>query len=218
MIDDPKAFIRKETCIKPVPHAEEIRLYVADEAMDLWQKTEDELGELGLDPPFWAFAWAGGQALARHILDLPELVKDKRVLDLASGSGLVGIATMMAGAQSCHAVDIDPFAISAGELNAELNDVVINFEARDVTGDPPPQVDVLFCGDVFYDDHMAKKILDYLDRCLLAGITIFVGDPGRSYLPKTRLEHLATYEVPVVGALEDAEIKKSSVYRLLVPS
>lgn len=214
-IRDPKAFIRRETRIKPVPHAPEIRLHVADEAMDLWSRTEEELGELGLDPPFWAFAWAGGQALARYILDHPDLVRAKSIMDLASGSGIVGIAAMMAGATRCQALDIDPFATAAGELNAEANNVAISFETRDVTSEAPLPADVLFCGDVFYDKPMSEHMLAYLDRCMGSGITIYVGDPGRSYLPKERLELLATYEVPVIGALEDAEIKKSSVFRLL---
>ncbi|MEP2723418.1 methyltransferase, partial [Roseibium sp.] len=212
---DPRSFIREQTRIKPVPHAEEIRLHVADEAMELWQKTEDELGALGLPPPFWAFAWAGGQALARYILDHPEIVRGKMVLDFASGSGLVAIAAMMAGAKHCRAVDIDPFALEAGRLNAALNDVAIDFENNDITTGPAPAVDVVFCGDVFYDRPMAAHVLTFIDRVLASGTLVFIGDPGRSYLPKERLDHLATYTVPVIGALEDAEVKKSSVYRFL---
>ncbi|MEJ8475787.1 class I SAM-dependent methyltransferase [Roseibium algae] len=216
LITDPKAFIRKETRIKPVPHAEEIRLHLADEAMDLWQKTEDELGALGLPPPFWAFAWAGGQALARYILDTPDIVRGKSVLDFASGSGLVGIAAMMAGAKSCHAVDIDPFALEAGRLNAPLNNVSVTFEQADITDRPLPDVNVVFCGDVFYDKTMADKVLSFIDKFLTNGTPVFVGDPGRSYLPNERLQHIETYFVPVVGALEDAEIKKTSVYSLML--
>lgn len=213
-IDDPADFIRRETRVKPVPHAEEIRLHVADEAMALWQKTEDELGELGLAPPFWAFAWAGGQGLARYILDNPSLVTGKKVLDFACGSGLVGIAAMMAGARACHAVDIDPFAIAAAELNAGLNHTKLSLQVADITGLPAPEADIVFCGDVFYDREMANKVLPFMDRLLKDGIDVLVGDPGRSYVPTAQLEELAVYSVPVVGALEDSEIKKTRVFRL----
>jgi predicted nicotinamide N-methyase len=214
LIKDPAAFILKETRIRPVPHAEEISLYVADEAMDLWQKTEDELGELGLPPPFWAFAWAGGQGLARYVLDTPGLVAGKRVVDFACGSGLVGIAAMKAGAASCHAVDIDRFALTATRLNAALNGVDISTEAADITASAPPQADLIFCGDVFYEKPMAEKVLAFLDRLLETDIDVLIGDPGRSYLPTRRLVELAAYTVPVVGALEDNEIKRTRVFRL----
>ncbi|MCV0426141.1 MAG: methyltransferase [Roseibium sp.] len=213
-ITDPAEFIRRETKVKPVPHAEEILLHVADEAMDMWLKTEEELGELGLAPPFWAFAWAGGQGLARYILDTPELVAGKRVLDFACGSGLVGIAAMKAGAASCHAVDIDPFALTAAELNAALNGVVLSFETADITAAALPEADMVFCGDVFYDRVMADSVLCFLDRLQDRNIEILIGDPGRSYLPKSRLTELATYSVPVVGALEDNEIKRTGVFRV----
>ncbi|MEM9634385.1 MAG: methyltransferase [Pseudomonadota bacterium] len=213
-ITDPVDFIRRETLVKPVPHAEEIRLHVADEAMDLWLKTEEELGDLGLAPPFWAFAWAGGQGLARYILDTPQLVADKRVLDFACGSGLVGIAAMKAGALSCHGVDIDPFAIAAATLNAGLNEVSLSLEAADITATGAADVDIVFCGDVFYDRAMAGKVLPFLDRLLDRGIDVLVGDPGRSYLPTSRLTELADYSVPVVGALEDNEIKHTRVFRV----
>lgn len=213
-ISDPAAFIRRETRVKPVPHAEEIRLHMADEAMDLWQKTEDELETLGLAPPFWAFAWAGGQGLARYVLDSPDLVAGKRILDFACGSGLVGIAAMKAGATSCLSVDIDPFAAVASELNADLNGVALTAQTADITGSPLPEADIVFCGDVFYDKPMADKVLGFLDRFLDAGADVLVGDPGRSYLPRTRLAELADYRVPVVGALEDNEIKHTRVFRL----
>lgn len=213
-IQDPAAFIRRETRVKPVPHAEEILLHVADEAMDLWQKTEEELGELGLAPPFWAFAWAGGQGLARYILDNPETVRARRIVDFACGSGLVGIAAMKAGAASCHCVDIDPFALEATRLNAELNGVTLSLETADITEAGMPEADLVICGDVFYDRHMANKVIRFLDRLQEAGIEVLVGDPGRSYLPQDRLCELAAYSVPVVGALEDNEIKRTRVFRL----
>lgn len=214
LIDDPADFIRRETTVKPVPHAVEIRLHVADEAMELWQKTEEDLGELGLDPPFWAFAWAGGQGLARYILDTPCLVAGKNVVDFACGSGLVGIAAMLAGAKSCRAVDIDPFALAAAGLNAELNGVQLDLEVADLTRQATPSADLVFCGDVFYDRQMAGAVTGFMDRLIDAGIDVLVGDPGRSYLPKARLTELGVYKVPVVGALEDNEIKKTAVYRV----
>ena len=213
-IDDPVEFIRRETRIKPVPHAEEIRLHLADEAMALWQKTEEELGDLGLAPPFWAFAWAGGQGLARYILDTPSLVAGKDVLDFACGSGLVGIAAMMAGARSCHAVDIDPFALAATGLNSDLNGVEISLEEADITAAGPPAADIVFCGDVFYDKPMAAKVLAFLDRLTETQTDVLIGDPGRSFLPTERLVELEAYSVPVVGALEDNEIKRTRVFRL----
>ena len=213
-ITDPEKFIREETRTRPVPHAEEISLHVADEAMDLWQKTEEELGELGLAPPFWAFAWAGGQGLARYVLDHPEMVCQKRVLDFACGSGLVAIAAKIAGAGSCHGVDIDPFAIAASRLNAELNGVVATFAEGDITRASVPDVDIVFCGDVFYDRNMADEVLTFVDALIAAGIEVYVGDPGRSYLPKERLRELADYQVPVVGQLEDNEIKNTYVYKV----
>ncbi|WP_417695419.1 class I SAM-dependent methyltransferase [Roseibium sp.] len=217
-LNDPMKFIHAETMVRRVPHAQEIRLHVADEAMDLWQKTEEELEALGLPPPFWAFAWAGGQALARYILDNPDIVAGKQILDLASGSGVVGIAAMLAGAAHCQAVDIDPFAAHAARANAALNNVMLDVVDRDITGDGPPPVDVIFCGDVFYEQPMAEKILPFIDRALTAGISVFVGDPGRSYLPRERLELLATYEIEVIANLEDATIKKTSVFKLLEPA
>lgn len=213
-IEDPAAFITRETRVRPVPHAEEILLHVADEAMELWQKTEEDLGELGLAPPFWAFAWAGGQGLARYLLDNPGQVAGKRIVDFACGSGLVGIAAMMAGAASCHAVDIDPFALAATRLNAALNKVSISAEIADITEAGVPEADLVICGDVFYDSQMAGKVLRLLDRLQEAGIEVLVGDPGRSYLPRERLSELADYSVPVIGALEDNEIKHTRVFRL----
>jgi len=217
-IPDPRRFIQEQTRVKPVPHAEEISLHVADEAMELWQKTEDDLGELGLDPPFWAFAWAGGQALARYILDTPSVVAGLSVLDLASGSALVGIAAMKAGAQACTCVDIDPFSRSAGELNAAVNAVSLEFVCADILDGPVPEVDVILAGDVFYDKTMADRFLAYLEQARAAGIEVIVGDPGRNYLPKDRLTQLAVYTVPVVGALEDNALKRTSVFRFNAPN
>ncbi len=212
MIADPIAFIRAETRLRPVPHAPEIRLHVADEATDLWQKTEEELGTLGLPPPFWAFAWAGGQALARYILDHPETVRGRTVLDFASGSGLVAIAAAKAGAGEVSACDIDPFALAAIGLNAEANGVAIRALQADLVGQDHGW-DTVLAGDICYERDTAERVVAWLQTLGRRGATVLIGDPGRSYLPKDALEALKTYEVPVTRSLEDAEIKRSSVWR-----
>ncbi len=216
MITDPAAFIHGETRLRPVPHAPEISLHVADEATELWQKTEDELGEIGLPPPFWAFAWAGGQALARYILDHPETVRGRRVLDFASGSGLVAIAAMKAGAAEVTACDIDSFAIAAIGINAEANEVVINPLQADIVGEDRGW-DTVLAGDICYERDLAIRVADWLFALNRRGATVLIGDPGRSYLPKERLENLAMYQVPVTRTLEDADIKKSGVWRFRQP-
>jgi predicted nicotinamide N-methyase len=212
MIADPVAFIREHTRFRPVPHAPEIGLHVADEATGLWQKTEEELGAIGLPPPFWAFAWAGGQALARYVLDHPETVRGRRVLDFASGSGLVGIAAMKAGAAHVTACDIDPFAIAAIGLNGAANGVALDPIQCDIVGRDEGWETVL-AGDICYERDLARRVTDWLEGLGSRGATVLIGDPGRSYLPKDRLDALATYRVPVTRALEDAEIKTSSVWR-----
>jgi predicted nicotinamide N-methyase len=210
-IADRAAFIRAHTRLLPVPHAPEIRLHLADEATDLWQKTEEELGEIGLPPPFWAFAWAGGQALARYILDHAALVQGKRVLDFASGSGLVAIAAAKAGAASVDAHDIDAFAIAAIGLNAAANGAAIAARADGAGADEG--WDAVFAGDICYERDMAERTVAWLARLHARGALVLIGDPGRSYLPREKLEPLATYRVPVTRALEDAEIKTTHVWR-----
>ena len=194
-----------------MPLVPEVKLHLAHEAIPIWQKTEEELGQLGLPPPFWAFAWAGGQALARHILDHREIVRGKSVLDLATGSGLVGIAAMKAGAASVLAADIDAFAEAATTINAAANQVEITFTAADLLPGAAPNLDVILVGDLFYEKSLAARCMDFLSQ---SSAQILIGDPGRSYLPKDKLEHVATYSVPVSRELEDSEIKKTSVWRL----
>lgn len=207
------AFIRAHTRLMPVPHAPEISLHVAQEATELWQKTEDELAVIGLPPPFWAFAWAGGQALARHLLDNRALVAGRRVLDFASGSGLVAIAAAKAGASRVEACDIDAFAAAAIDLNAEANGVAVEARLADLVG-LDEGWEVICAGDVCYERAMAEAVIAWLEGLSRRGATVLIGDPGRSYLPRGRLEEVATYQVPVTRALEDAEIKRSSVWRL----
>ncbi len=216
MIADPAAFIRAETRLRPVPHAPEIALHVADEATELWQKTEEELGEIGLPPPFWAFAWAGGQALARYILDHPETVRGRRVLDFASGSGLVAIAAMKAGAAEVTACDIDSFAIAAIGINAAANDVSVTALQADIVGEDRGW-DTVLAGDICYEQDLAARVVAWLFSLSERGATVLIGDPGRSYLPKDRLDSLAVYQVPVTRTLEDSDIKKSGVWRFRNP-
>ena len=195
------------------PHVPELRLHLASEAHDLWLKTEDELEEIGLPPPFWAFAWAGGQGLARYILDNPDIVRGKRVVDFASGSGMVAIAAALAGAAHVLAVDIDPWAKSAVMLNAAVNGVTIDVISEDVIG-KDLDADVLLAGDVFYDKGFADALIPWFSTLTSKGVVVLVGDPGRAYLPKTKLIACATYQVPVTRALEDSEVKQTTVWRL----
>lgn len=208
-----EAFIRANTALLAPPHVPEIVLHLADEAHDLWHKTEEELAEIGLPPPFWAFAWAGGQGLARYILDNPEAVRGLRVLDFATGSGLVAIAAAKAGAKSVLASDIDPFCVHAVQLNAQHNNVAVDFTNADLV-DVVGEWDVVLAGDVFYEKPFAERLLPWFHALKAKGATIIVGDPGRAYLPKEGLTRLATYEVPVTRALEDSEIKKTTVWSL----
>ncbi|GAU82806.1 SAM-dependent methyltransferases [Bosea sp. BIWAKO-01] len=212
---DRRGFILAHTRLMPVPHASEISLHVAEEATELWQKTEDELAVIGLPPPFWAFAWAGGQALARYLLDHPEIVRGKRVLDFASGSGLVAIAAAKAGAAHVQACDIDAFAAEAIMLNAEANDVSVTAALEDLIGRDDGW-ELICAGDVCYERAMAESVVGWLSGLVARGAEVLIGDPGRSYLPRQRLQELATYEVPVTRSLEDAEIKKSTVWRLAI--
>jgi predicted nicotinamide N-methyase len=214
VILDRAAFIRDNTRLLPVPHAPEISLHVADEATALWQKTEDELGEIGLPPPFWAFAWAGGQALARYILDNAELVKGHRVLDFASGSGLVAIAAAKAGAAHVTASEIDAFAAEAIVINAALNGVAdqISVSVANMIGTDEGW-DTVLAGDICYQRDIAERVTTWLQLLSRRGAQVLIGDPGRSYLPQDMLQEIITYQVPTTRALEDMVIKKSSVWR-----
>lgn len=213
MISDIPAFIRENTRVLAPSHVPELKLYLADDAVSLWELTEEQLGELGLPPPFWAFAWAGGQALARYVLDNAEIVRGKSVLDVASGSGLVAIAAMKAGAASALAVDIDAFASHAAALNAELNGVRVETSDADPVG-RGTDVDVILVGDLFYDRDLAPRVLAWLVEQQAARKTVLIGDPGRTYLPRDKLEQIAAYDIPVTRALEDAEIKRAAVWKL----
>lgn len=213
MITDVCTFVRDNTRIVAPSAVSELRLHLADDAVALWELTEEQLGELGLPPPFWAFAWAGGQGLARYLLDNPEIVRGKAVLDIASGSGIVAIAAMKAGAAFSRAADIDAFAGVAATLNAALNDVQIATTDADLIGAAVDE-DVILVGDLFYDRDLAPRVLAWLLDLQALGKTVLIGDPGRTYLPRDQLQQLAAYDVPVTRALEDSELKRAAVWRL----
>ena len=211
---DPAAFIAANTRLQTVPHAPEIRLWLADEITPIWRLTEEELGEMGLPPPFWAFAWAGGQALARWLLDHPAEAAGKRVLDFASGSGLIGIAAMKAGAASVLCADIDPFCGAAVAMNAQANGVALDFTDRDLLDAPPPDADLICAGDVCYEKPMTDRVMAWLGEARARGTRVLIGDPGRTYFPKDGLTFLAEYQVPTTRELEDLAIKRSAVWAL----
>ncbi|NGM52604.1 methyltransferase [Caulobacter sp. 602-2] len=209
-----RAFIADNTRLLPTPHAPELVLHLADEITPLWKLTEEALEEIGLPPPFWAFAWAGGQALARYVLDHPEIVRGKTVIDFATGSGIVAVAAMKAGAKSVLAADIDVFCEAAVGLNAAANGVEIAFTDANLLDAPPPPADVLLAGDICYEGPMAQAVMAWLAQGRAAGASVLIGDPGRTYFPKDGLEKLAEYQVPTTRELEDLAIKRTSVWTL----
>jgi len=214
-VGDPAIFIIANTLLLPVALVPEIVLHVAAEAVPLWTRTEDELSEIGLPPPFWAFAWAGGQALARYVIDHPADVAGKTVIDLASGSGLVAIAAMKAGAARVIAFDIDPFARTAIALNALANHVTIEVSGDDLlAGSIAPTADAILAGDIFYERDTAERAFGFIRAKAAQGATVLIGDPGRSFLPRDRLRKIAEYAVPVTRDLEDTDIKNTAVWVL----
>ena len=212
LAEERAAFIRANTRLLAPPLAPELRLHLADEAVELWTKTEAELQASGLPPPFWAFAWAGGQALARWIGDHPGGIAGRRALDFGSGSGIVAIAAALAGAANVEASEIDPFAQAAIALNAGENRVAVDVLCEDVIG-ADRGWDVVLAGDVAYERDMAAAVFAWLEGLARRGALVLVGDPRRNYLALDRLECVAEYSVPTPRALEDAEIKRAGVFR-----
>ena len=211
---DWQSFIRDNTKLLSPPLVPEIKLHLAEESLPIWQKTEEELGEMNIPPPYWAFAWAGGQALARYLLDHASIVAGQRVLDLGTGSGLTAIAACLASAQSALATDVDEVALVAVAMNASANGVAVETTARDVLDGGPGAAGVVLAGDLFYERALATRMLTFIDACTEAGAVVLVGDPQRSYFPRDRFEAVAEYRVPVTRELEDAEIKNAAVWRL----
>jgi predicted nicotinamide N-methyase len=205
-------FILANTRLIAPPLTAAIRLWLADEAVPLWKKTEEELGAMGLPPPFWAFAWAGGQALARYVLDNPALVRARRALDFASGSGLVAIAAALSGAAAVEASDIDAFAVAAIEANAAENGVSVAPRLENLIG-ADEGWDVVLAGDIAYEKDLADAAMDWLASLARRGATVLIGDPRRSYLPLDRLDCVIEYSVPVTRELEDSEVKRTGVFR-----
>jgi predicted nicotinamide N-methyase len=211
------AIIRGSTRLSAVPLVPEIRLYQASEPMSVWQRTEQATGRTGLDPPFWAFAWPGGQALARYLLDHPGAVAGRHVIDVASGSGLVAIAAARAGAATVTAYDIDPLAAAAVTVNAAANAVTVPAVCADVLSDdglPAPGTDLVLVADAFYERELAAQVLRFAERSQARGAAVLAGDFGRAYLPRARLRPLASYDVPGLAALEDADVKHTTIWTL----
>ncbi len=210
----PAAFIAANSEILAPPLVPEIRLRLASEALSFWHATEDELAELDLPPPYWAFAWAGGQGLARYLLDQPEAVQGKRVLDFAAGSGLQGIAAMMAGAATVEAAEVDPYAAAAIGLNAALNGVELSVRLEDLIGSANPGWDVVLAGDICYEHALAHRVSAWLTGLARDGALVLLGDPGRTYLPRRGLERVTAYGVKTSRALEDTDLRNAVVWRV----
>jgi predicted nicotinamide N-methyase len=208
----PGNFIRANTAIAAPPLVPELRLHLATEVTPLWQATEAELERTQLPPPYWAFAWPGGQALARWILDHPADFVGKHVLDFGAGSGLVAIAAAKVGA-SATAAEIDGFALVAIRLNADLNGVAVDVAARDVIGELP-QWDAVLAGDMCYERPLAERLTAWLRELAVSGATVLLGDPGRNYFPKAGLEQLASHTIPTSRDLEDRDARETGVWRL----
>ena len=212
---DPATFVRCNTAVERPPLVPEIRLHLASEATPLWQATEESLTRGAVPPPYWAFAWAGGQALARYLLDRPETVAGRAVLDFGSGSGLVAIAAARAAARHVLAAEIDPFAIAAIAANAALNDVAVEVMPADVIGAADPNWNIVTAGDVCYEREMAQRVVPWLRTLAGNGSLVLLGDPGRAYLPAAGLVERARYLVPTSREIEDREIRETVVWEVL---
>jgi predicted nicotinamide N-methyase len=211
------AFIRATTRLTPVPLVPEIGLHLAAEPIEAWQRTEHALGQTGLPPPYWAFAWPGGQALGRYLLDHPRVVAGKRVIDLASGSGLVAIAAARAGAVAVAAYDVDPLAVAAIAVNAAANHVSVTGVCADILspgGPPRPPADLVLVADAFYQRELAASVMSFLDGARDTGAGVLAADLGRAYLPTARLTALAAYDVPGLAAIEDHDVRTTTIWAL----
>jgi predicted nicotinamide N-methyase len=207
------AFIAANSALRPVPEVPEISLYAADDVFSLWEAVEQEVGQSDQPPPFWAFAWPGGQALARYVLDHPEQVAGRRVLDLGSGSGLTAIACALAGASAVLASELDPLALAAIELNATANNVSIAVTG-DVLGGAGDEAQVVLAADIWYERRLAQRAIGLLQRARGRGADVLIGDIGRAFLPRSQMRELAAYDVPVIAELEDAAVKRVLILTL----
>jgi predicted nicotinamide N-methyase len=211
---NPRDFILENTELLSPPHTPELKLHLASELVPIWQKTEEELAAQGVPPPFWAFAWAGGQALSRYVLDHPETVRGKRVLDFASGSGLSAIAAAKAGASHVLATEIDTFAVAAIDLNAQVNDVEVTAELLDAVGTDQGW-DTVIAGDICYEREMSARVFSWLRGLAGRGALVLIGDPGRNYLPSSHLVEIAVYDVATTRELEDREVRRTKVWHVM---
>jgi predicted nicotinamide N-methyase len=214
MAPAPRSFVACHTRRRAAPGLESVQLHLADAVLPLWRAVQLQTGDPDAPLPYWAFAWGGGLALGRHLLECPGIVAGRRVVDLASGSGLVAIAAMQAGAASAVAIDIDPFAVAAIRMNARANGVHVHVVGRDVLEEAPPDTDVVLAGDCWYDATLAGRVLPWLRRAQADGLDVLIGDPAREHLPVATLEEIATYEVRTTTELEDLHRTRASVYRL----
>jgi predicted nicotinamide N-methyase len=206
--------IRENTKIMSPRLLPEMKLHLAQDDVPLYRMGEDELDALGIGTPYWAFAWAGGQALGRYILDNPQVVRGRKVLDFGAGSGMVAIAAAIAGAFDVIANDIDPVAADAMQMNADLNDVFLDIVTEDVIGRISKDYEVILVGDVFYDQQIADLVLPWLKELKAKGREILIGDPGRFYLPNMGLERIARYAGETTGLMEDTDLRNAGVWRL----
>lgn len=211
---NPRDFILENTELLSPPHTPELKLHLASELVPIWQKTEEELAAQGVPPPFWAFAWAGGQALSRYVLDHPETVRGKRVLDFASGSGLSAIAAAKAGARHVLATEIDTFAVAAIDLNAQVNEVEVTAELVDAVGTDQGW-DTVIAGDICYEREMSARVFAWLRGLAGRGALVLIGDPGRNYLPSSHLVEIAVYDVATTRELEDREVRRTKVWHVM---
>lgn len=217
-----RAFIAANTRLAPVEGlvlaqgngAAPMQLWQADEITPIWAATEADLDREGIEPPFWAFPWAGGQAVARLVLAQPEIVRGKRVLDIACGSGMVGIAAAAAGASAVWVNDIDPLCEAAAQLNAQANGVSLSWMPGNLLEAPPADVDVILAGDIFYEKTMAGRFLDWLKAAAARGIAAYAGDPGRAYAPEDETGLVAEYDIETTMELESATRRHARVWRI----
>jgi predicted nicotinamide N-methyase len=211
-VTDPVRFIAANTQVQRPPLTPEIALHLATEIVPIWKATEEELAQMGVPPPFWAFAWAGGQALARYVLDTPQTVQGKRVLDFGAGSGIAAIGAALAGAAQTSAVDIDVFAAAAMAMNASLNGVALAIRTEDLTGTDEGW-DTVLIADMCYEQQLSARVEAWARTLARRGALVLVGDPKRTYFPGTGMAALASYAVQTTRELEDREIRRTGVYR-----
>ncbi len=211
--EDPQAYVAGNSVVQTAPLVPEIKLHLADERAPLWNKTQRDLWDDGIVLPYWAFAWAGGQALARLLLDEPERVRGKRVLDFASGSAISGIAARLSGASYVLAADIDPLAAIAAQMNADANGITLDTSTDDLVGQSLAGFDVIIAGDICYEQSVAERVRDWLGEEARAGREVLIGDPGRTFLPRKDLEPVIGYGVKSARDLDDTDVRNARVWR-----